>query len=916
VSDARAVIGIDLGTTHSSLAWARVARGAEPLQLPIAQWLVGRRRGEQNLLPSVLYAPPSGELPPDIGDAGPWIVGEYARIRAQETTGRGVTSAKSWLCHPGVDRLAPILPWGTVDDGARRLSPVDASSRILEHLRDAFESSDTGVTLAQALVVLTVPASFDPMARELTVLAATRAGYGVRLLEEPQAAFYEYLGQHQAELDALLEQRGSLSVLVCDIGGGTTDLTLIDVSRHGAALALSRSAVGRHLLLGGDNIDLALARFAEQKLGQSLLQPERFGQLLLACRAAKEALLSESPPESFPIRLLGTGSALLGNTLAVDLRADEARALVLDGFFPESARHELPAARRSALTAFGLPYERDAAVTRHVAQFLARHLPERLPDAVLLNGGLFRSPLVRERLLATLQSWGSTEVRLLSQPDPELSVCRGAVRYGLALAGFGPRIAGGAAQGYYVAVDGAQRDAARQALCVVPRGAQEGERYVAGSRRFELVVGSPVRFELYASDTALHAPGALVELDVETFQPLPPVAATLPAERAGGPERLLVQLEGELSAVGTLELDLRVSPEQGTLASASPRRFSLAFDLRPREEAEPEPRAAVRAERRLSERKSSEEALVRVFGPGNKSVTPREVKDLLRTLERWLGPRKSWDLELSRGLFDVLLGEGSAGREARLRSADHERLFWMLAGHCLRPGFGHPLDRARSERLWPAFEPGVRHRELERNWQQFWIAWRRVAGGLGPSEQLRVRDVLDPVLAPPELKLKRSKSFRPLALPEIMALAASLERLEHTRRSELGRWLVDRTWSDRDPELWAHVGRIGARVPMYASVHYVLPANVVERWLSELLRERWDEVRTAAASAFSLARVTGDQVRDVSPALRAEVARALAKAGAPEEWRRAVSELVPVTHGERERLLGDDLPLGLILVDE
>jgi molecular chaperone DnaK (HSP70) len=915
VSDARAVIGIDLGTTHSSLAWARVAAGAEPVQLAIAQWVAGRRRAEQGLLPSVLYAPPRGELPPEEGDGAPWIVGEYARIRAQETTGRGVTSAKSWLCHVGVDRLAPILPWGKSDDAVTRISPVEASQRILEHLRRAFAMSDARVPLEEALVVLTVPASFDPMARELTVLAASRAGYSVRLLEEPQAAFYEYLSQHRAELDALLERRGSLRVLVCDIGGGTTDLTLIDATRAAGELGLSRSAVGRHLLLGGDNIDLALARFAEQKLGQSLLDPERFGQLLLACRAAKEALLADEAPESFPVRLLGSGSALLGNTLAVDLPAEAARAIALDGFFPQTARDELPEGRRSALSAFGLPYERDAAVTRHVAQFLARHTPERLPDAVLLNGGLFRSPLVRQRVLETLQSWGDGEVQLLSQPDPELSVSRGAVRYGLALAGFGPRIAGGAAQGYYVAVDGAQRGA-RQGLCVVPRGAREGERYVVGNRRFELVVGSPVRFELYSSDTALHAPGALVALTGDTFDPLPPVAATLPAQGEGGSERLLVQLEGELSAVGTLELDLRVSSDQGASPTSAPaRRFSLAFDLRP-PEAELEPRAQSRAERRLSERKSAEDALVRVFGPGNKSVTPREVKDLLRTLERLLGPRKAWDLELSRGLFDALLGDKNTGREARLRSPDHERLFWMLAGQCLRPGFGHALDRARNERLWPAFEPGVRHRELERNWQQFWIAWRRIAGGLGPSEQLRVRDLLDPVLAPAELKLKRPKSFRPLALPEILALASSLERLEHGRRSELGRWLIDRTWSDRDPELWTHIGRIGARVPMYASVHYVLPAGVAERWLSELLRERWDEVRTAASSALSLARVTGDQVRDVSPTLRADVARAMSKVGAPEEWRRAVTELVPVTQGERERLLGDDLPLGLALVDE
>lgn len=307
---------------------------------------------------------------------------------------------------------------------------------------------------------------------------------------------------------------------------------------------------------------------------------------------------------------------------------------------------------------------------------------------------------------------------------------------------------------------------------------------------------------------------------------------------------------------------------------------------------------------------------MRVFGPGSRDVAAREVKDLLRTLERLLGPRKNWDLEQSRELFDALIGERRQGREARLRSADHERLFWMLAGQCLRPGFGHALDASRVDALWPAFEAGVRHRELERNWQQFWIAWRRIAGGLTEERQIRVRDLADPLLAPAELKLKRHKAFRPLSLPELWSLVASLERLPHARRAELGRWLIEKTWTDRDPELWTHLGRVGARVPLYASVHYVLPPHIVERWLGELLRERWDEVRTAPVSAVSMARLTGDGARDVSPAMRAEVERALTRAGAPEELRRYVTELVPVTRSERERLLGDDLPLGLTLLDE
>jgi hypothetical protein len=544
----------------------------------------------------------------------------------------------------------------------------------------------------------------------------------------------------------------------------------------------------------------------------------------------------------------------------------------------------------------------------------------------LLNGGLFRAHAIRARVLELFRSWGAGDIRLLTEPDPELAVSRGAVRYGLAVLGFGARITGGSAQGYYVAVEGKTQSGARQLLCLVPRGAQEGERHLAGARRFELLLGRPARFELYSSDTALDSPGALVEWDAERFQPLQPLTATLPQSSAQPDERVLVQLEGELSAAGTLEVGLRLArdvssgvPPRGSTSppasvSSAPR-LSLAFDLKPLAAESVRPKSQ-RADRRLNERRAAEEVVLRVFGPGDKQVGAREVKDLWRTLERGLGPRKGWDLELNRQLFDALLGSADGGREARLRSPDHERMFWMLAGYTLRPGFGHPRDAERVARLWSSFEPGVRQRDADRIWQQFWIAWRRVAGGLDAERQAPARALIDPVLAPAELKLRRSKSFKPLALAELWAFASSLERLEHVRRAELGRWILDKTWSDRDPELWSHLARLGARVPAYASVQYVLPPATVERWLDQLLRERWDEVRTAAPSAVLMARVTDDRARDISAALRSEVSRALQRVSAPAEWIRAVTEHVSITRGERELWLGDDLPLGLSLVDE
>ncbi|HWO11427.1 MAG TPA: Hsp70 family protein, partial [Polyangiaceae bacterium] len=911
----RATVGIDLGTSHTSLAFARCEPGAQVSVLPIEQWVAGRRIAEPTLLPSVAYAPLPAELPQVEGLPADWVIGEYARVRSQETAGRAIVSAKSWLCHRGVDRLGRILPWGAdALDGAEKLSPVEVSRRILEQVLRAARRHQPELAGPDVGFVITVPASFDQTARQMTVMAAQQAGLAVRLLEEPQAAFYDYLDQHSGELEALVDARGPLRVLVCDIGGGTTDLSQIEVRRARGSLELRRSAVGNHLLLGGDNMDLAVARLAENALGGEPLEPARLGQLRLAARAAKEALLAADAAPSFSLRLLGGGAELLRGSRSVELGRDPVRELVLDGFFPRTPRGQGPELRRSGLTTLGLPYERDPAVTRHIAHFLERHAEGALPDALLLNGGVMRSALVRERLREVFHSWGARDVVLLSAPDPELAVCRGAVRYGLALAGSGLRIEGGAAQGYYVAIESPGEE--RQALCVVPRGSREGERHVLGARRFELLLGRPARFELYAHDAALHPPGARVTLDAD-YQPLPALTTVPEIEGLPAGSAVQVQLDGELSAVGTVELGC-TRVDAASAAGEAARRFRLEFDLGAREPSARPPAAKGSAAPRAralgvdAQRwAGAEEALVRVFGKGRKDVAAREPKDLVRNLERVLGPRKEWELELCRKIADLVLD----GAKNRARSEDHERAFWMLGGFCLRPGFGHPRDGERVEQLWSAFDAGLTHRDAERSWQQYWIAWRRVAGGSSEAQQGRLRDVLDPALAPAELKLKRPKSHRFDALDELLDLSSHLERLPAARRSALGGWLLDRTWSDRDPRLWTYIGRIGARVPSYASAHFALPGRTVERWVEQLLRERWSEVATAAASAYAMCRVTGDETRDVDPRLRAEVARALERAAAPEEWRRAVLEHVPVSAAEREARLGEDLPLGLRLLE-
>ena len=904
-------VGIDLGTTHTVVAYASRDEGTgkspvSPASVFLVPQLVSPGEVEAlRLLPSFLYAPPPSESVADPWQELPWLVGQYARQRGQEVSERLVASSKSWLSHAGVARRDAILPWAADAAEVPKISPVEASRRLLAHVRRCWDEAFAEHPLPEQSVVLTVPASFDEVARELTVEAADLAGLRVRLLEEPQAAFYDLIaGDRRRAVEELLASgKSRASVLVCDVGGGTTDLTLIEVRRSASGEPeLERVAVGRHLLLGGDNIDLALAQLCEQKLlGGERLDPLRFSRLLLACRAAKESLLGPAAPDATPIRLAALGSSLVGGTLATELLRSEVEALVFDGFLPLVGRAEPSAKARAGLLAFGLPYERDPAISRHIVQFLERHAALGV-DALLLNGGLFHAPRAAERVRELVSGFGDRAVALLPYPDPDLSVARGAVAYSRSLAGQGLRIGGGTPRGFYVAVDDR---AARRALCVVPKGAREGERHLASTGGLWLRVGQPVQLELYTSDTAAqHRPGDVVSLD-DDFLPLPPVTTLFSA--ADGEGDLEVALEGELSAAGTVELaSVELHPSEGRAA----RRFRLAFELRgsdPVTLKSAPPSASRPPPPRLPE---ALEAIRRVFGEGRADVRARESKDLPRELERLLGERRAWTLESNRSLFDAV----AEGRAARRRSEDHERVFWMLAGYCLRPGFGAPLDDQRIGQLVPLFEVGVSAGANARTWQQFWIAWRRVVAGLREDTQTRLFGLLEPFLAPSELKLKRSKSLKTAEFShELLELVASLERVPVERRVALGEWLIERTYRDRDPRLWSALGRVGARVPGYASAHHVVPPRIAESWLDHLLRERWLEVPTAAATAAQLARRTDDRARDISDSLREEVTRRLTEISAESELVTAVREFVPLVEAERAAWFGEELPVGLRL---
>jgi molecular chaperone DnaK (HSP70) len=569
---ARYHVGIDLGTTNTAVASALVEGDGTIVPFAIPQVTSPGEVQALATLPSFLLLPTELEVSPE-GMSLPWsespgfTIGVMARERGADLPHRLVSSAKSWLCHSGVDRHAPILPWRGAeteelenDGDSQRVSPVEASALYLEHLRAAWNDAHPDDPLEQQDVVLAVPASFDAVARELTMTAAHQAGLAqVTLLEEPQAAFYSWLSQQG---DGWRKQlRTGDTVLVCDIGGGTTDFSLISVVDDGTGnLSLERVAVGEHILLGGDNMDLALAHSLLQKAGDRL-SPLQMRALVHACRRAKEQLLSPEAPETMPVSILGRSSKVIGGTVRLDIVRDHVQRLLLDGFFPHVDLQARPRKQKATgLRELGLPYAHDPAVTRHLADFLGRH--GRPPTAVLFNGGVMKGELLRSRVSEMVGGWQSqSAVPSLAGTDLDLAVAHGAAYYGRVRSGKGIRIRGGTGRSYYIGIEAAAPAIPGfappvKALCVAPFGMEEGTSVKLPDEELGLVVGETAEFRFFAAaDRQSDSPGKLVDPEEAELEELVPVEATLPAGPGAAPGNAIpVALESRLTEVGTLEL--------------------------------------------------------------------------------------------------------------------------------------------------------------------------------------------------------------------------------------------------------------------------------------------------------------------------------------------------------------------------
>ncbi len=916
------LVGIDLGTTHTVVAFIKAEKTSQEIHLlHIEQLIAPGQVAARPLLPSVRYHPAPGELSaadvafpsysagtlPEVESA---VIGEAARLLGAKTKGRFVTSAKSWLSHPSVDHSAEILPWGSSDDTSK-VSPIDASASYLAHIRTVWGHKFPDAPLEQQDIVITVPASFDEAARSLTLEAARIAGLThVRLLEEPQAVCYDWLRRNAGNIKQALANVHLL--LVCDVGGGTTDLTLIKVEQGEQDPKLTRIGVGDHLMLGGDNIDLALAHLAESRLTDSekRLSAADLSQLIEQCRLAKERLLAEDAPEQMTVTLLGGGSKLIGSSRSVVLTRDEVRSIALDGFFPLSGLDELPDRKRSGVVEFGLPYAAEPAVSKHIAAFLKLHAAAsgealkgegKVPDALLLNGGVFRSQPITQRLVNLLNSWSAKPPVLLENKHPELAVAFGAVSYAIARRDKQLKIGGGAARSYFLLVDTGNQTQ-QQGICILPRGSEEGDEVILKDRQFALRLGMPVRFHLASTtgDTEFK-PGDVTEI-TDVFHSLPPLAVAFEGDETKPNAEAIVQLAVTQTEVGTLKIQC-VSIEN------SDQRWDVEFQIRKKGS------AGLPMDTALPPQfKGAVDKIQSIFGSKSRQIDPKAVKNLRADLEKQLGSARSeWETPLLRALFATLL-EGS---KYHRRSENHERVWLSLAGFCSRPGFGYPLDDWRVEQLWKLYPQGIQFVNETQNWTEWWTLWRRIAGGLSVSAQEQIFADIAKFINPAAARQPGvAKQIKTRGYDDMVRLSAVLERLPVEKKIQLGEWLLKRLQKAGEPsQSWWAVGRIGARIPFHGSSHNVIPADIVCAWLAQILSQDWRKTPHAGFAATLIARMSGDRARDIDESVREQIIAKLKLSKAPSSWIDMVEQVKELDEKEEKQIFGEALPPGLKLIN-
>ncbi len=919
VEDIKFIIGIDLGTTNSAVSYVdlNVERSNKTR---IKLFKVPQLTGPGELtplptLPSFCYIPGKYDLAED-SIRLPWrsdelnFVGTFARDHGAKIPSRLVSSAKSWLCHKNADRRSKILPWGSGDE-VSKMSPVQATASYLKHIRLAWNSTkgdEDELYLENQMIILTVPASFDEVARDLTIEAASLAGLAnVTLLEEPLAAFYSWMIIHEKNWQDFIKP-GEL-VMICDVGGGTTDFTLITLRETEGTPRFERIAVGDHLILGGDNIDLAIARHIEKKFqGTTRLTTDRWKTLCHLCRQAKETILNKDK-ENETITMVGEGSSLIGGTLTATLDRSDLEKIVLEGFFPVINKDDSVAGSctRKGISEFGLPYEAEPAITRHIGLFLEKHKEDvftfldksPFPDLVLFNGGSLKADVVQQRIQESIRHWfGNEDSRspeILENPDPDLSVALGAAYYGLVKLGKGVRVGSGSARSYYLGFsrkNGAAKNR-KSAICLVERGLDEGTRIQLSDQKFVVLANQPVSFDLYSSTfRSGDKTGDMIPID-DTLSFLPPIQTVIQFGQKGVKTELPVQIEAEFTELGVLALWCR--------SLSSPHRWRLQFQLR---DAAGTPDVADTEVFESSIVNAAVSDIQTAFSKNSDSgVLAKLTKTIAKTVHR---QKEKWPLGLIRRMGDELLDRINA----RQYSAAHEIRWLNLTGYCLRPGFGDGLDEQRIKILWRIYKHGICFKKNAQVKNEWWVLWRRVAGGMASGKQRQfIQDIRPIIMSRKGTKVKISAQER----IELWMAVANMERLTVRDKIEFGRVLLKELNPKKvKPQLLWAISRIGARELLYGPVDRVVPPDEIKHWILMLMDGELGSAKMVGAAISQMARKTGDRMRDLAPEHLEQVRGWLKKHQLIEESE-IVTEIKPMSSHDESAVFGESLPSGIVL---
>lgn len=923
--DTQFVIGIDLGTTNSAVSYADVTAlkqvVAQGREIPdkdsvIKVFNIPQLTGHGELtripvLPSFLYIPGEYDISKDVLKH-PWkkradlFAGSFARDHGAKIPARLVSSAKSWLCNPQADRKSKILPWGS--EGVEKVSPVSATAEYLLHIKSAWNHSvkDEDKFLENQFVVITVPASFNEEARDLTLEAVRLAGFGhsVTLLEEPLAAFYSWLIRHEADWQAQVGE--DELILVCDVGGGTTDFSLITLKAAEGSPRFERVAIGDHLILGGDNIDLALAKIVEKKFQPGVsLSSDKWKTLCYRCREAKERIL-EQGERSVRITLKGEGRALIAGTLAADLTRGDVESVLRSDFFCDVHTSEFSRGDHGKEIAdFGLPFEKETSVTKHIIRFLESHketvksvlgkeMP--MPDFILFNGGTLKPSLVQDRIKEAVRRWFKTtdpqKPLLLENKRPELAVGVGASYYGLVKQGIGVRVGSGSPRSYYLGIT-TKDSSEKKAVCIVERGLDEGSVIDMQDMEFEVRTNEPVSFDMYSSSfRSGDTPGGIIPIDGSLTR-MAPLQTIIKFGKSGDKKQVPVIMGAEYTEMGSLAMFCR--------SAVSDHQWKLQFQLRCSTQNIVAEETEVYDETLIGQ---VCDLIGQAFCHG--AETTDSLNSITKKIESIVGQKKAgWPLAFIRRLADELL----AVTESKFLSPMHESRWLNLIGFCMRPGIGDAFDEERARKLWKIYLKGLAFDKTPQNRLEWWIFIRRIAAGLKAGQQRQFFQDTSALLT----KHNKAK-LPPQELTELWMTAGNMERLLVKDKVALARILLPqlRPGKKTDRMLWT-LSRLGARELLYGSADRVIPPAEVTRWVAQLMKKKWQPADPVPSMLASLARKTGDRTRDVSEETRAEVLSWMRGNGCAGKFKAQVKQKTGMDMKDKSLQFGERLPAGLIL---